>query len=77
MISSSPRSLRGWNQRTVGTPIPSASLSIGSETYTEEFEENTTEGPVVGREGIGLSSKDLRRHAVCQLPTFSTSPLAY
>jgi hypothetical protein len=77
MISSSPRSLQGWNQRMVGNPVSSASLSIGSETYTEEFEENTSEGPVVGRECIGLSSKDLRRHAVCQLPISLKSQLAY
>jgi hypothetical protein len=50
---------------------------IDDETYTEELEKNTSEGPVVGREGVGLSSKDLRRHAVCQLTTSPESPLAY
>jgi len=53
-----------------GIPIQSASLPIDNETYTEELEEDTSEGPVVRREGIGLSSKNLRRHTVCQLPIF-------
>jgi hypothetical protein len=61
----------------VGNPVSSASLSIDDETYTEELEKNTSEGPVIRRECIGLSSEDLRRHAVCQLPTFSKSPLAH
>jgi hypothetical protein len=71
-------SLQGLSQRMEGNPVSSAALSMGGgETNTEELEEDTSEGPVVGRECIGLSSEDLRRHAVCQLPTFSTSPLAY
>ena len=69
MISDSPRSLQGWNQRMVGNPISSASVFADGETYTEELEKDTSEGPIVGRECIGLSSKNLRRHAVCQLPS--------
>ena len=77
MISSSPRSLQGWTQRMVGTPIPSAALSTCGETYTEELEEDTSEGPVVGREGVGLASKDLRRHTVCQLLIIPEFVLTY
>jgi len=77
MTSSSPRSLQGWTQRMVGIPISSASVFTDGETYTEELEKDTSEGPVVGRECIGLSSEDLRRHAGYQLPTFLREALAY
>ena len=65
-------SLPGWTRRMAGTPII-VSLALFrrliGETYTEELEEDTSEGPVVGRECIGFPSKDIRRHAVCQQPT--------
>jgi hypothetical protein len=70
-------SLQGWIQRMVGIPASSDPLFTGGETYTEELEEDTTEGPVVRRECIGLSSEDLRRHAVCQLLMIPISALAY
>jgi hypothetical protein len=70
-------SLQGLSQRMEGNPIPSAALSTCGETYTEELEEDTSEGPVVGRECIGLSSKDLGRHTVCQLLIIPEIALAY
>jgi hypothetical protein len=61
-----------------GNPVSSAALSMGGgETNTEELEKDTSEGPIVRRERISLSSEDLRRHAVCQLTTSPDSPLAY
>jgi len=52
----------------VGNPISSVPRFEGLvETYTEELEEDTSEGPIIGRECICLSSKDLRRHTVYQL----------
>jgi hypothetical protein len=60
-----------------GNPVLSASLFTGGETYTEELEEDTSEGPVIRRECIGLSSEDLRRHTVCQLLIIPEFALAY